>query len=150
MDRAKDRVSNEHFHLPYGHLLDVFVLGKGVLYLGLAAFDSFLVIRVEQASLPDSHTAAHLTHPGARVQEVLGRFLVFGAQHKGRVGRAGYVISEPAADLKQLWCALQCEQKGDIGAACCLQNVRKVLVGEGRELVHDDADKRLLFALFGA
>ena len=79
MDGSKDWIRHQHFHLADGHLLDVFVLGERVLDLGLAAFDSFLVIRVEQTSLPDSHTATHLAHTGARVQEVLSCFLVFGA-----------------------------------------------------------------------
>ena len=50
--------------------------------------------------------------------------------------------------MEQLRGALQREQKGDVRSAGRHQDSSEVLVCERRELIHDDADERLLDVLF--
>ena len=109
VDRSEDRIGHQHFHLANRHLLDVLVLGKGILDFRLATFRSFFELRVEDALLLDSHAAPHLSHPCARIQKILGCLFVFGAQHEGGIGGAGNVITEASADLKKLRCTLESE-----------------------------------------
>ena len=102
VDRATKRIGHEYFHLSNRHLLDVLVLSQSVLDFRLASFRSFFELRVENTLLLDMHTATHLSHTCAGLQEVLGCLFVLGAQHKGGIGGTGNVVAEASADLKKL------------------------------------------------
>ena len=56
-------------------------------------------------------------------------------------GRGRQIAPEGLADLEQLRLVLQSEEEGDISPARLVDNLGKIFVREGRELIHDDADK---------
>ena len=71
------------------------------------------------------------------------------AQHEGCIRRGRQIAPEGLAHLEQLRLVLQSEQEGDIGSARLVDNLGKLFVSERRELIHDDADKRMYGAVTG-
>ena len=91
-------IGHQDFHLAYGQVLDVLVLGPRVLDIGLTPKTNGLIFVFEYAFALDRQRAPLLPHTGRSFEEVLGSLLVLGSEQHVRVWRRCNIVPEATAD----------------------------------------------------
>src|SRR5271157_3727798 len=139
---AEPFIAHQVLHLANGEILDVLLLRARFLDFRLAADTLVFVCGIEYSLFPYAHAPPQLAHPGRRIKKILRSVLVAGTQHESRIRRRGHVVLKGFSHTQQLGNALHGKQESRVGAACRLQDVGEIRVGNGREFIHDDRYER--------
>src|SRR5271157_6629115 len=94
VDGAESFIAHQVFHLAYGEILDVLLLGTGFLDFRLAADPLVFVCGIEDSFFPYAHAPPQLAHPGRRIKKILSSILIARTQHESRIRRRSNIVLE--------------------------------------------------------